>query len=318
MKKSKVIVPALAMIGLSAVASVTGSVAWFTAQRNASLSTSDFVVTKTDGNLGLTLYDGIGTTATNSGSTHSIAANANTSCTDASLNPVTKILYTDVGEDSFDDLGDANTFKTLTETDHPYVYVAGKIYYAYTWKMTFNLTDGVANTKMNIFFNINESSMTGTDQADTPAGQDNLETKKGFRIAMISETFSKTIIYAGLQDQSGLKALNDSLAGTAYGTSPFNTGFSYFAADKYGLASGSATTYGTAPNKYAHAVDGVDVAAQESRPDYLCSLTSAAATTDVYCIAWYEGTDINVVNKGKLQKVASTLKFYTTTNAVNA
>ena len=38
MKKSRIIVPALAMLTLSVAASVTGTVAWFTASRTASMS----------------------------------------------------------------------------------------------------------------------------------------------------------------------------------------------------------------------------------------------------------------------------------------
>ena len=46
MKKSKIIVPALAIITLSTAASITGTVAWFTANRTASVTVGDMAVVK--------------------------------------------------------------------------------------------------------------------------------------------------------------------------------------------------------------------------------------------------------------------------------
>ena len=44
MKKSKIIVPALALIAFSTAASITGTVAWFTASRSATMSLGTYTV----------------------------------------------------------------------------------------------------------------------------------------------------------------------------------------------------------------------------------------------------------------------------------
>lgn len=58
MKKSRIIFPALAMLTLSVAASVTGTVAWFTASRTANMSLSNLAAINTAGDLTLTLTKG--------------------------------------------------------------------------------------------------------------------------------------------------------------------------------------------------------------------------------------------------------------------
>lgn len=58
MKKSRIIVPALAMLTLSVAASVTGTVAWFTASRQATIKASNLAAFNTEGNLALQLTAG--------------------------------------------------------------------------------------------------------------------------------------------------------------------------------------------------------------------------------------------------------------------
>ncbi len=55
MKKSKILIPAFAVLALSVGASVTGTVAWFTAAKTASISISNVAAINTAGNLNVTL-----------------------------------------------------------------------------------------------------------------------------------------------------------------------------------------------------------------------------------------------------------------------
>lgn len=55
MKKSRIIVPALAMLTLSVAASVTGTVAWFTASRTANMTLNNLVAIDTAGSLSMSL-----------------------------------------------------------------------------------------------------------------------------------------------------------------------------------------------------------------------------------------------------------------------
>ena len=62
MKKSRIIVPALAMLTLSVAASVTGTVAWFTASRTANMQLNNLAALNTSGDLSLVLEKGNQTT----------------------------------------------------------------------------------------------------------------------------------------------------------------------------------------------------------------------------------------------------------------
>lgn len=55
MKKSKILIPAFAVLALSVGASVTGTVAWFTAAKTASISVSNVAAINTAGNLKVSL-----------------------------------------------------------------------------------------------------------------------------------------------------------------------------------------------------------------------------------------------------------------------
>ena len=101
MKKSKIIVPALALIAFSMAASITGSVAWFTANRTATINAGTYVVVKTSANLEFTLTGGIGTEVdTNSDNTILTQTTPQTGSavgnklTDGSFDHVGKMIYT--------------------------------------------------------------------------------------------------------------------------------------------------------------------------------------------------------------------------------
>ena len=64
MKKSKIIIPAAAILALSVGASVTGTVAWFTAARTASFGVNNMAVINTAGDLKVSLTAGTGTEIT--------------------------------------------------------------------------------------------------------------------------------------------------------------------------------------------------------------------------------------------------------------
>ena len=61
MKKSKIIIPAAAILALSVGASVTGTVAWFTASRTATISATNLAAINTAGDLKVVLVEGNGT-----------------------------------------------------------------------------------------------------------------------------------------------------------------------------------------------------------------------------------------------------------------
>lgn len=321
MKKSKVIIPALAMIGLSSVASITGSVAWFTAQRTGRITTQDFVVTKIDGDLSLALTSGAGTSCTDSGLTHTVGVISGAKSKDVSFNPTSHQLYNARDNaTAFETVGNTTDY-SHEQASHPYL-LTGTTYYAFTWKVTISMNDtGLATSAMNVFFDYrdydsttNVGSKMESSLQDGQTDQDK-DTSKGFRIALIST--NKTIVYAGLGTAAELKAIGEvesALAEHAYGTAPVNSGFSYFASDKYALGSVAAAT-ATAKTSYQVAKDSDAQNTQTARPDYLGSLVNTnenTRTMDVWCVAWYEGTDSNVVNGATMEKVQASIGFYST------
>lgn len=61
MKKSKIIIPAAAILALSVGASITGTVAWFTASRTATIAANNLAAINTAGDLSVSLTAGHGT-----------------------------------------------------------------------------------------------------------------------------------------------------------------------------------------------------------------------------------------------------------------
>lgn len=321
-KKSKIIIPAMGLILLSTAASISGSVAWFTANRTAEINTGNFAVVKTDGNLGVALTEGVGTavsSTTVSAKTGGEAPNEwEAKLGDISFNPATKQLWNDndggAGA-SFVQVGDDNDYQTLTESGHPFVLSSSDhVYHAFTWKVTLTYTWGADHTDMNLFFDYAASEMTG----DANPGDVGTNTQEGFRIAIIG---ARTVVWAGLQANeailTGVTANNT--VGT-YGDTLSNASFSYFSADAFGLGT-TAVASATAKGDYAKATDRL--ANQRARADYLGALSydSEAPTStsiDLYCVAWYEGTDTAVVDSSELQAVASQINFYTCINGTNA
>lgn len=331
MKKSKIIIPALGVLVLSTAASITGTVAWFTANRTATITTGDFAVVKTDGNLDAEVTAGAGTTKASAKVINPISSSA---IGDASFNPESKILWNDTGDGSayrtIPTSTPVNAHTNLTDADHPWK-ISNTAYHAVNWKITFTYTWGADHTTLNVFFDAKDimasvgSKMVGTNQDETAY---TAQTAKGFRIAMIGATgtYKNTVVFAGLQNAADLACVTSSSTtkGYADSTATALTGFTWFAADKYGAAGEAGTAYsnvGQENGGLARAVDGD--ASQRTRKDFLGQLVyadAATSTLDVICVAWYEGTSPNVVDKinedvQKLQQVASTLKFYAALDA---
>lgn len=183
LKKSAVVIPALARIAVTAAASVSGTVAWFTANRAVSATASTFTAYDDNGSLEITATAGKGTTVTNKKD-----VSVRGVLTDASFDFAN--VWTDVRNDD----GEAPTaFKQVTDAN----YKTGstnkedkEVYYAVDWTYTITLT---SKTKDNVdlFFDLS-STFTGREADDT---------SNGFRIAMVAgEQESKQKLVWGVDD----------------------------------------------------------------------------------------------------------------------
>lgn len=310
MKKSKIIVPALSLILLSTVASVSGTVAWFSANRAVTVTTTDFAVTKLDGDLTAVVSAGEGTIKVNDQKvgikTYTVdEVTKSYSLTDASYNKDSDMLYTKtLGSDDT-----VNGYKTicsladaLDETKTTKTWVASEVshaYYAISWTITFTNDGGAANSSL--FFNTlstanGGSSVTNAKQAG--ATEKSTKTYNAFRIAFICGT--RMITWAPNHTVADTTSTAPALAKT---TNVTGTALANVANETNCVAPGSVSTLADVDTSSNHS----------ARADYLGTFTKtgdASPTLAVKCVAWYEGTDESLVNEAELDQVSASLKFY--------
>ncbi len=298
MKKSKIIIPALGVLVLSTAASITGTVAWFTASRTGTMTTGDFAVVKTDGALAVTCSAGVGTTASGTViSPKEYTSGKPIKLGDSSFNPSTKQLWNNKGNSSssFVQVGTASSYTLADGGAHGWAYSSGRVYHAVSWKVTLTYTWGEDYTSLNVFLNVDstdtDNNCTMTGSKDTGDTQTN-KTYEGYRIALIGP--EKTIVYAGLKPTANKTVVQ-----------------SVTSASTIAQTSTLADAVFCNEDSLTKAEDGAD---ESARTDYLGTITHTAEATsdhiDIYCVAWYEGTDPKVVDTSEMDKVNSRLGFY--------
>ena len=193
MKKSKVIVPALGLLLLSTAASVSGTVAWFTANRTYEAEAGEFSVVNTKDNLNVHLISGLGTTVNNAGKSVSLAS-SDYKLTDASYDHVNKAIV--APNETGQLFGKVVALESATFDDNATTGILREtnVYSAFTWEMDFALSFGAVTRTTGLFFNAATSSV----QAGTSSTIE--DTAKGFRMAFVptalGKTFSETASYA--------------------------------------------------------------------------------------------------------------------------
>ena len=323
-KKSAVVIPALARIAVTAAASVSGTVAWFTANRSVTVNGSNFNAVAQDGDLSIELGNVlVGVVADG----NSVKMADKTSLTDASYDPESNKLYTKIlGEDEnnktivtgYEDLGPATVTDTegvdgAVKSNPDWFYVNGSnndkttVYYGVSWTWNFTYVFKSDANDMGLFFNIKDSTI-GIKNKDSDNNKKNrngteyinstYEVGKGFRLARQAEqdtdnkNENQTIVWAP-------KGGEDShVTGTATAnTRAFDAGIFHTVEEtNASTAADLATDYKTNNSHNGYC--------------FLGRLTSKAATISVKCTAWFEGTDHNVVNDALNQVVTTTQRFY--------
>ena len=270
LKKSAVVIPALARIAVTAAASVSGTVAWFTANRAVSATAGTFTAYDDNGSLAITAAAGKGTTVvTNSNNVSVLGV-----LTDASFD------FANVWTDVRDDDGEVPTaFKQVTDASYKTgsTNKEGKeVYYAVDWTYTITLT---SKTKDNVdlFFDLS-STFTGRAAGDT---------SNGFRIAMV----------AGEKEESKQK-LVWGVDGVKTHVSAVDNAQSEFDANEYTQT----------VSDYSKRADGG--AGASKTKEYLGTFTPTSTSITITCTAWYEGTDPAVVSGKTRSSLSATRKFY--------
>ena len=156
MKKSKIIVPALAVLLLSTAASVTGTVAWFTANRVFEMKAGQFAVVNTKNNLEAVVVPGQGTQL--SGTKDILVSGTNT-LTDASVNHNSATPNIVEPDENGTAVGDVyNIFDNASLATNIVRDNTAHIYSAFTWDITFKMTfSTTAANPVGLFFNRNKA-----------------------------------------------------------------------------------------------------------------------------------------------------------------
>ncbi len=305
MKKSKVIVPAVAMIAFSTAASIAGSVAWFTASRQAVISAGTYAVVKTTSNLDVKLAAGVGTSV--DGKTVTFGGRL----TDGSYNHTSGKVYQPTADGkaidqtargevdvvSYDATKADEVSAVATSLERATVKVGSsnvKVYTAATFDITFTVNFGAVEADIGLFLNCTGDNSKFSTDAATPI------TAKGFRmgfypISVPTGSAGAQKVFADLQESGKCKyvAGKDNYAGTAYtGSALIDSAYS-----------------DPLPTTSTSRADAL------ARADYLGTFkfaSQAEVSITIRVVAWFEGTDENIVNQAldaNYQSVASQLTF---------
>jgi len=347
MKKSKILIPAFGVLILSTAASVTGTVAWFTASRTATITAGDFAVVNTNSNLELALSNGIGVNIPVAPST-AITAKSGYSLTDSSFDHTDTDFPVVVPNASRETVEKEVTLAEYSEAN--FLRSTG-VYSAFAWDMTFSLTfAGGAVYDMGLFLDLSECYVHEAYKAiggesgsgyyteaslETPAPGTLVAgttyykaapdaTGKGFRVAFIPKTVSGandigyTKVWAEHQTAAKSKFVDNPTidaaipAGTAYSTATTKktngTASAETLTGNKSLISSSANR-DTVPAEH----EKTHAYCLANNANYLAFLKlNAGNTTSVTftCLCWYEGTDENIVKEATdFEQVALAMKF---------
>ena len=318
LKKSAVVIPALARIAVTAAASVSGTVAWFTANRSVTINASNFQAKAESGALSVTSANLVGVVADENTNKGSVKMADNNYLTDGSFDFTE--LYT---KDTLDDEGNPVTFKTLGnyasaqgESTKWNITSDGKtLWYGVSWTWNFTYKFSNLDSDRALFFNIKDSVFAfdavteGNVNVDGSEHNSSFEVGTGFRLART--TTEKQIVWAPAEATNKHVGKNDSSSIVADNT---------FAQDEWHLDN----------DTQAQAQDVTTGSTNEFINDannsycYLGKFTAPKPAEDVnvkipvVCTAWFEGTDPNVINSALSQVVTTTQKFYVRKTPKNA
>lgn len=285
--KSKVIVPALAVIALTTTASVTSTVAWFTANRAVSATAAQFQATNTSSSLSIALGD------TKSANITAGAATATSNAVTVSgLLADASYDFTKVYTKTLDDAGNVTGYKDVTDANDTGIVVNGKkVYYYASWQWVMTLNNPDTAHKFGLF----------SDAAFTaPTSGDDVDAATGFRVALKSSVTTHNVVYANGETKTHITAKDVTTPGSA-STGDFST-------DTDTQFEHVNATLPDAIKDYSDTDTG-----------YLGDFTmiNGSGEITVTCTAWFEGTDASVSNAATaFTAVTSSFNFYVRETAI--
>ena len=291
-KKSKfVILPALATLVLTGVASVTGTVAWFTANRTVKASASQFKAEAEGGALSITTSPLTGTTVDKENGNNIVVDGVLTHGSYDFTNLYTVTILDD-NPTAYVSLGNAilnnNEWLAYTKTDDNNT----KVWYGVAWKWTISYNAVSATDKIAVILDQNKSNYS-----------DATDVNGGFEIAMSTNSNpSKQIVFGNNAVKTHVSKAGEIDSGTG-AIASFND-----TADLH---------YLTQNNDYLRKDDKQSEATYTADGGYIATLDSITNSVVVTCVAWYEGTD-SVVVTDKIVEEVITASFTFYSRSINA
>lgn len=293
MKKSKIIIPALAMIAFSVVASITGTVAWFTAQRTATINAGTYAVVKTTSDLTAVLTGGAATTV-DTEDDHKI--NFSGDLTHGSFDHTSGDIRipNEAGKGIKGHVAAASaTASDLLMGTNP--ANSKSVYTAATFHIAFTLTWNSSSNNVGLYLDTSASSFTtsGTTSA------------KAFRLALYPESGSNTVarVFADLQTSSNCYYIASDSANLT-GANGGGTAYSgkYLIDSSINRAT-PATPATTDSSNYEECLGYFAYASATGTTTKSLTLTFTA-------VAWFEGTDPNITDSTTVfDSVTANLQF---------
>lgn len=286
MKKSKIILPAVALLTISTVAAASSTVAWFTANRTVKVNTSTVSVYNPESDLKVTLggIEAAGTSVNAGGNT----VNMPKYMRDGSVDAATGTVYKqDVVTKTYEALAKGTYYTDTALTGKEGETEPQKIYRATSWTMTFSM-EGAAADDYAVLLNVEDSTFTKTETNGTIS--------KSFRIAFAINGEVSAVLAPFAEKDVALKYVNK--ADTPDGDYK----------EKRITATKKAI-------KDAEISTKVDLKAENG---YIGTIAKSTATAEasklvVTCYAWFEGEDeVNCVvpGNGIDTTVTTLMSFY--------
>lgn len=301
MKKSKILIPAFAVLALSVGASVTGTVAWFTANRTQSFSSS-FGVVDSEGALDITLTGNL-RTGTSVETAKPTTVKVDGKLTHGSYNALKDAsgsLYVanlnghedEKGDlkyevDSYTDLHNiaSNAVGEAGESSTPNwqagASAEGNIWYGVSWTAELSIVNSAIAGDNFLLLDLNKTTASGNGVANN-----------GFRIAIMGDLGKDDALVLG---RDGIKT-------HVTGTNKDNTA--------------SFTRFEQFNSTYTRVVDGTSKATIENDKGYIATFAKGStgkSRISLTFVAWYEGTDEAVTsgdNMKSIEDISANLVFY--------
>lgn len=287
MKKSKIIIPAAAILALSVGASVTGTVAWFTASRRTAVTLSNLAVMNTGGALGFAVSD-TGLVGATKNANDSVEL---TYLKDASYDAANdKVYAANLNADGKKVTGTREVSKASKSS----VTIGGAakdVYFINQFKGTFTSTSDQSNYLM---FDTSATASYIAEKTGSSESAAISDAFKALRVSMVnsSEDDKHTVIWAPYTNETNVYYVK------AAGSLTLEQDAESAAVEEGYVTSNLAAEYTDAVKKNSTTPfgDGSSIASINAAHILLSTKLSTTVKPEITFTIWFEGLDADCIN----------------------